>query len=373
VGDHFRSDDEAMTRALQLAARARRRTAPNPWVGCVIVADGAVVGEGATQPPGGAHAEVDALQMAGERARGATAYVTLEPCAHRGRTGPCADALVAAGIARVVAAIEDPDPRVAGTGLARLREAGVAVDSGTGASAATALLAPYLHQRRTGRPYVVAKVATSLDGKVAAADGSSQWITSEQSRHDAHELRADSQAVAIGSGTALADHPALTVRGVEIAPERAPLRVVLDGRGRVPASGPLFDTALAPTLVVTTEHAPPSAADAWTAAGAKVAVVPAGAGGGVDLPETIALLGREGVLQVLVEGGGTLLGALLAGGYADRLVTYVAPILLGERGRSGYALPGPDTLVDATRARLVDVVRMGPDVRMAFDLSTGEG
>jgi diaminohydroxyphosphoribosylaminopyrimidine deaminase/5-amino-6-(5-phosphoribosylamino)uracil reductase len=370
VADHS-ADDAAMTRALELAARARRRTAPNPWVGCVVVAGGEVIGEGATQPPGGAHAEIEALHAAGARARGATAYVTLEPCAHHGRTGPCVDALVDAGVARVVAAIEDPDPQVTGDGFARLREAGIVVDVGIGASAASALLAPYLHQRRTGRSFVVGKIATSLDGKVAAADGTSQWITATESRRDAHELRADSQAIVIGSGTALADQPSLTVRDVASAPERGPLRVLLDGRGRVAATGPLFDPALAPTLVVTTDHAAPGTVDAWSAAGAKVAVVARGAGGGVHLGEAIALLGREGALQVLVEGGGTLLGALLAGGYADRLVAYVAPLLLGERGRPGYAFAGPDTLAAATRARLVDVVQLGPDVRMAFDLSTG--
>jgi diaminohydroxyphosphoribosylaminopyrimidine deaminase/5-amino-6-(5-phosphoribosylamino)uracil reductase len=371
VGDHLRSDEEAMTRALGLAALARRRTAPNPWVGCVIVADGEVVGEGATQPPGGAHAEIVALRAAGARARGATAYVTLEPCAHRGRTGPCAGALIDAGVTRVVAAIEDPDPHVAGQGFARLRAAGVAVDVGTAAPAASALLAPYLHQRRVGRPFVVGKVATSIDGKVAAADGTSQWITSAEARHDAHELRADAQAIVVGSGTALADQPALTVREVDLVPEHAPLRVLLDARGRVPASGPLFEPALAPTLVVTTDHAAPGAVDAWSAAGAKVAIVPPAVGGGVDLTETIALLGREGVLQVLFEGGGALVGALLAGAHADRLVAYVAPIVLGERGRPGYVLPGPDTLAAATRARLLDVVRIGPDVRMEFDFGNG--
>jgi diaminohydroxyphosphoribosylaminopyrimidine deaminase/5-amino-6-(5-phosphoribosylamino)uracil reductase len=361
-----------MTRALELASGARRRTAPNPWVGCVLVADGRVVGEGATQPPGGPHAEIEALRSAGVRARGATAYVTLEPCAHRGRTGPCADALVDADVARVVVAIEDPDRQVAGGGVHRLRHAGITVDVGVGARAATELLGPYLHNRRRGRPYVVAKLATSIDGKVAAADGTSQWITSREARADAHALRADAQAIVVGSGTALADRPALTVREVQPLPERAPLRVLLDGRGRVPATGPLFDTAVAPTLVVTTEAAPASAIDAWSAAGAKVTTVGGASRGGVDLDETIALLNREGVLSALVEGGGTLVGSVLAGGHAQRLVTYVAPVLLGERGRTGYVLPGPDTLATARRSRLLDVVRIGPDVRMDYELLSEE-
>ena len=248
----------------------------------------------------------------GSTASGATAVVTLEPCAHHGRTGPCADALIAAGVRRVVVAIEDPDPNVAGAGVRRLRDAGVEVEVGVGADAATRLLSPYLFHRRTGRPYVVAKLGTSLDGKIAAADGSSQWITSPESRADAHELRADGQAIMIGSGTALADRPSLTVRGVALEPRVAPQRVLLDGRGRVPATGPLFDTTLAPTLVITTEAAPSGAVDAWCAAGAKVAVVAPGARGGVDLDDAFAVLAREGAMQVLVEGGGALVGATLA-------------------------------------------------------------
>jgi diaminohydroxyphosphoribosylaminopyrimidine deaminase / 5-amino-6-(5-phosphoribosylamino)uracil reductase len=359
----------AMTRALHLAAGARRRTAPNPWVGCVLVADGLVVGEGATHPPGGAHAEIEALRAAGAAARGATVYVTLEPCVHHGRTGPCTEALIDARVARVVVAIEDPDPRVAGAGIGRLRAAGIDVVVGVGAAEATALLAPYLHQRRTGLPFVVAKLAVSLDGKIAAADGTSQWITSPEARADAHELRADAQAIVVGSGTARVDQPALTVRGVEPAPERAPLRVVLDGRGRVPAEGPLFDPALAPTLVVTTERAPAAALDAWSAAGAKIAIVGAHADGGVDLDETIALLGREGALEVLIEGGGTLLGSVLTGGQAQRLVVYTAPLLLGMRGRAGFAHPGPDTLTAAPRYQLLDVIRIGPDVRAVYEVA----
>jgi diaminohydroxyphosphoribosylaminopyrimidine deaminase/5-amino-6-(5-phosphoribosylamino)uracil reductase len=361
-------DDEVMGRALELASAARRRTAPNPWVGCVVVRDGLIVGEGATQPPGQAHAEIEALRAAGDAAAGATAFVTLEPCSFSGRTGPCADALVAGGIARVVVAIEDPDPRVAGTGIGRLRAAGVHVDVGARAEAATTLLAPYLFQRRTGGPYVVAKLATSLDGKVAAADGTSQWITSEAARADAQELRADSQAVVVGSGTAIADHPALTVRDVDPLPARPPVRVVLDGRGRVPAAGPLFDPALAPTLIITTDRAPTAAVDAWSAAGAKVGVVATAANGtGVDLGDAIALLGREGALQLLVEGGGALVGALLAERRVQRLVTYVAPVILGERGRPGYALPGPDTLANATRYRIVDNAPIGTDLRCTYE------
>jgi diaminohydroxyphosphoribosylaminopyrimidine deaminase/5-amino-6-(5-phosphoribosylamino)uracil reductase len=366
-------DDEMMTRAIALAGAARRHTAPWPAVGCVLVRDGVVVGEGATGPyPTGPHAEVAALQSAGDRARGATAYATLEPCNHHGNTPPCTEALIAAGVARVVVAVVDPDERVAGQGLARLRDAYIHVDTGVGTAAAEHDLAPYLHHRRTGRAFVVAKVALSLDGRVAAADGTSRWITSEAARADAHELRADSQAVVVGSGTALADHPALTVRGVQVAPARAPLRVVFDGSGRVPAVGPLFDPASGSTLVVTTERAGSGAIDAWRAAGAKVEVVATGSEGrGVDLDAAFTVLGREGVLQVLVEGGGTLLGTVVGGGHAQRLVAYVAPTLLGANGTPGFAYAGPTTIADAPRFDVVDVARVGADVRLDLEPRAG--
>jgi diaminohydroxyphosphoribosylaminopyrimidine deaminase/5-amino-6-(5-phosphoribosylamino)uracil reductase len=363
-------DDEAMDRALEVGNVARRRTAPNPWVGCVIVRDGEIVGEGASQPPGSAHAEAGALAQAGDKARGATAYVTLEPCSHHGRTPPCADALIVAGVARVVAALEDPDPKVAGAGFARLRDAGVEVMTGVGADAAARALAPYLHHRRTGRPFVVAKFAMSIDGRIAAADGTSQWLTSTAARADAHELRADSQAVVVGAGTALADRPKLTVRDVQHMPARQPLRVLLDARGRVPARGPLFDTALAPTLVITTSAAPPDAVDGWRSAGAKVEVVaPAADAKGVDLGEVFALLGREGALQVLVEGGSSL-AASVFGRYADRVIVYVAPVALGTNGVPVLAMGGPETMIDADidRYRLVGVRQLGPDARLDYEL-----
>jgi diaminohydroxyphosphoribosylaminopyrimidine deaminase/5-amino-6-(5-phosphoribosylamino)uracil reductase len=362
-------DEELMLRAIGLARSARRHTAPWPAVGCVLTRDGEIVGEGATGPfPTGPHAEVAALRAAGDRAFGATAYCTLEPCDHHGNTPPCTEALVAAGVSRVVVAVGDPDERVAGRGLARLREAGIDVQLGVGTDVAERDLAPYLHHRRTGRAFVVAKVALSLDGRVAAADGTSQWITSEEARADAHELRADSQAIVVGSGTALVDRPALTVRGVEVAPAQTPLRVLLDARGRVPAHGPLFDIALGPTLVVTTEQARIGAVDAWRAAGAKVeAVAPSANGLGVDLDAAFTVLGREGVLQALVEGGGQLLGAITEGGHAQRVVAYVAPTLLGTDGAPGFAFTGPRTLADAPRWTLVDVARTGADARLELE------
>jgi diaminohydroxyphosphoribosylaminopyrimidine deaminase/5-amino-6-(5-phosphoribosylamino)uracil reductase len=362
-------DDEAMRRAIEIARTARRHTAPKPAVGCVLVVDGTIVGEAATAAgPTGAHAEAGALAIAGARARGATAYVTLEPCNHHGNTPPCTDGLIAAGVTRVVVAVEDPDARVAGTGLARLRDAGIEVVVGVGNADAARDLAPYLHHRRTGRAFVTAKVAQSLDGRIAAADGTSQWITSPEARADAHELRADAQAIVVGAGTALADHPALTVRAVTPEPLQPPARVLLDARGRVPATGPLFDPALAPTFVVTTDHAQAEAVDAWRAAGAKVESVPA-ATNGVDLDATFALLGRHGVLHALVEGGGTLLGSVVFGGHAQRLVAYVAPALIGADGAPAFAAPGARTISDVQRFALVGLRTVGPDVRLEYEVA----
>ena len=362
------ADSELMRRALAQGDTARRRTAPNPWVGALVVRDGEVVGEGATQAPGGPHAEVEALRAAGERARGATVFTTLEPCSHHGRTPPCVAALAEAGVARVVVALADPDPQVAGQGIAQLRDRGIAVDVGVGAEAAARSLAPYLVHRRLGRAFTVVKTAMSIDGRIAARDGSSQWITGAPARADAHALRADSQAVVVGAGTALADRPSLTVRDVQAPPASQPLRVLLDASGRVPADGPLFDPTLAATLVITTDAAPDRVHQAWLGAGAKVLTVPpARSGTGVDLAATLDVLAGLGVLQALVEGGAALSGSLVDAGLVDRLVTYVAPTVLGRDGRPALDLAGPERVVDAPRWRLVDVTRVGTDVRLDYE------
>jgi diaminohydroxyphosphoribosylaminopyrimidine deaminase / 5-amino-6-(5-phosphoribosylamino)uracil reductase len=362
-----------MGRAVELGRQVRRLTAPNPWIGCVVARDGEIVGEGATRPAGGPHAEAVALDAAGQRARGATLYTILEPCSHHGRTPPCVDAIVAAGVERVVSAIEDPDPLVSGGGHAALRAAGVTVDVGVGAPEAAALLAPYVVHRREGRSFVVLKTATSLDGRVAAADGVSQWITGDAARIDAHERRADAQAIVVGSGTALADHPTLTVRDATGPLGPPPLRVLVDGRGRVPATGPMFDPSLAPTLVVSTDRAPQSARDAWALAGAAVELVGAGKGGvGIDPAELLARLADRGVLQAIVEGGPTLHAAMLEAGLVDRIVAYVAPLILGAGGLAGYGLdPGP-TLAAAPRYRLIRVSPMGDDVCLEYDARSAE-
>ena len=366
------ADDEFMAQAITAAASARLRTPPNPWVGCVLVRDGVVIGSGATQPPGENHAEVEALfdaTIRAHKAAGATAYVTLEPCSHHGRTPPCADALIAAGVTRVVSALADPDPQVAGQGHHRLRAAGIDVTVGVGAEAVARQLAPYLHHRRTGRAFALVKTAMSLDGRTSAADGTSQWITGPEARADGHRIRAESQAIVVGPATARQDRPSLTVRAAEVAPAGQPLRVLLDAKGAVPVAGPLFDQALATTLVFTTAAAPAKVRDAWAAASVEAVDVGAGPDGrGVDLQAVLQTLGSDRhVLQAMFEGGGKLHGALIAEGLADRLVTYVAPVILGERGRAVIAYPGAATLADAPRWQISDVTPVGDDARITYD------
>jgi len=319
-------DDAArMQQAIEAAAAIRAQTSPNPWVGCVIESPAGEVSTGATEPPGGRHAEVVALDAAGDGARGATAWVTLEPCSHTGRTGPCADALIEAGVARVVVALEDPDPRVAGSGIERLRAAGVEVVVGTLADAVRTQLAAYLKHRSTGRPWVVLKVGASIDGRTAAPDGSSQWITGGAARADAHQLRADSDAIVVGAGTVRADDPSLTVRSVE---GKDPIRVVL---GEAPA-------------------------------GAKV--LPALQFSG-ELTDLLDQLGERGVLQVLVEGGATVAGAFHRAGLVDHYVVYLAPAIFGgDDARPLFAGPGAETIADVWRGAITSVTPLGGDVRI---------
>jgi len=364
------TDDELMAEALACARAGRAATPPWPQVGCVIVRDGVIVGRGATGfRPTGDHAEVAALRAAGDDARGATAYTTLEPCNHSGNTPPCTEALIDAGITKVVTAVVDPDAKVAGTGVERLRAAGIEVEIGPGAAAVEEYLGAYLHQRRTGRAFAFLKTAMSLDGRTAAADGTSQWITSEESRHDVHRLRAESHAIIVGPATAIADRPSLTARDVELGPWGQPRRVLIDAKGRVPVTGPLADAMLAPTTVYVTDRMPIETQTEWKAAGADVRVVGRGPdGNGVDLEAVLVGLATEyHVFQALIEGGGKLHGAFIREGRADRLVTYVAPLILGERGRAVLAHEGPDTLADASRWRITDVTPIGADVRITYD------
>ncbi len=362
------TDRHWMLRARDVAEGARIQAAPNPSVGCVLVQHAKEVGAGCTQAPGQAHAEVVALQQAGAAARGATAYVTLEPCCHHGRTPPCVDALIAAGVARVVVAIEDPDSQVAGNGVRALRDAGIQVDVGVCSEEVFEQLRGYLHQRKTGSAYCLAKVAVSVDGRTAAEDGSSQWITCPEARADTHLLRAQSQAILVGVGTALVDKPKLTVRIPEQAEVRQPLRVLVDSRGSVAAEGPLFDTQLAPTLVLTTEQTPSEKIREWKNAGAEVEVLPE-LEGRVDMSQALKILGQRDILQVMVEGGATLLGSLANQSLINSLVVYVGPKILGDSGTpmlSGFAVPNIDV---APTLQLTDIRRLGNTSRLEYLLN----
>ncbi|MFB3739048.1 MAG: bifunctional diaminohydroxyphosphoribosylaminopyrimidine deaminase/5-amino-6-(5-phosphoribosylamino)uracil reductase RibD [Candidatus Velamenicoccus archaeovorus] len=320
-------DDRAyVERALGLAERGRGMTSPNPMVGAVVVADGRIVGEGHHEGPGLPHAEVVALRQAGERARGATLYTTLEPCDHFGRTPPCTQAIVAAGVARVVAAAGDPNPIVNGRGFAALREAGIEVRAGILAELAERQNEAYVKHVRTGLPFVTWKMAASLDGKVAARDGSSRWITGQAARRDVHRLRGWSDAIVVGAGTALVDDPSLTVRDPEYR-GRPPLRVLVDARGRVLETGDLFDDQ-APTLVATTELAPRERREAWRSRGAEVVAYEPD-DGLVPIGALVRDLGKRDVQGVLLEGGPTLAWAALQEGVVDKVIVYLAPKLIG--------------------------------------------
>ena len=353
-------DDRAwMRRALALAEGGRYTAAPNPLVGCVLVRGGQLVGQGFHRRAGEGHAEVLALAEAGPRAAGATAYVTLEPCAHHGRTPPCAQALIGAGVARVVAAMADPNPRVAGQGLAQLRAAGVAVDCGVLADQAAALNPGFLKRMASGRPYVRVKMAQSLDGRSALADGASRWITGPAARADVQRWRARSQAIVTGVGTVLADDPQLTVRDVPDAPQ--PLRVVLDSRLRTPPTARLLREPGATLIATVDAGAAPAAA--LSAVGAQLIALPATAHG-VDLGALLDALGRRECNEVLVEAGPRLAGAFLSAGLADELIVYIAPHLLGHGARPACELPAITRMADRLDLTPLDVLSFGPDLRL---------
>jgi diaminohydroxyphosphoribosylaminopyrimidine deaminase/5-amino-6-(5-phosphoribosylamino)uracil reductase len=317
-------DEDMMRRAIENAASVRCTTAPNPWVGAVVVTSGGEVHDGATEPPGGRHAEVVALDRAGD-AVGSTIYSTLEPCTHTGRTGPCVERIIASGVSRVVYAIDDPDPKVAGRAAARLTDAGIDVVRGVGAADVTDQLVPYLTHRRTGRPYVVVKLAATLDGRIAAPDGTSRWITGPEARTDVHRLRAESGAILVGAGTVRADDPELTVRD---ATGPSPRRVVL---GRAPAGARVH-----PCL----EHEG-------------------------DLGGLLDRLGAEGVLQLMVEGGASVAAAFHHAGLVDRYVVYLAPKLMGGDDATGlFRGAGVPTMAEVWTGRFAAVTRLGDDLRI---------
>jgi diaminohydroxyphosphoribosylaminopyrimidine deaminase/5-amino-6-(5-phosphoribosylamino)uracil reductase len=361
------SDEAHIGRALALAERGRGLVSPNPLVGAVVVSsDGVVVGEGWHEGPGTPHAELSALREAGEAARGATLYTSLEPCNHFGRTPPCTEAIVSSGVSRVVASLRDPNPVVDGRGFAELERNGVEVREGPLAEEAARQNEAFVKHVRTGLPFITWKMAASLDGKVAARDGSSRWITGEAARADVHRLRAWSDAIVVGAGTAIVDDPSLTVRDPAYR-GHPPLRVLVDARGRVPASGDLFDDA-APTLVATTDLASQERREAWREAGAEVVVFGA-EGQHVPLGDLVTLLGKRDVQGVLLEGGPTLAFAAVEDGLVDKVVVYLAPKLIGGvdaptvLGGRGFAPIG-----NAVRLRVRSFDPIGEDLKVEADV-----
>lgn len=350
------TDHLHMSHALRLAALGLNTTTPNPRVGCVIVRDGTVVGEGWHEKAGTPHAEVHALQQAGEAARGATAYVTLEPCSHHGRTPPCADALVRTGVARVAAAMVDPNPLVAGQGIARLRAAGIDAGAGLLEAEALELNKGFVSRMRRGRPWVTVKLGMSLDGKTALDSGQSQWITGPDARRDVQRLRARSCAVVTGSGTVRVDNPRLTVR--DLPASRQPHRVVVDGALVTSPTAMLYrdgGTLIATTVADVARHAP------FLASGNEIATL-AGADGRVDLAALLARLAGQGVNEVMVEAGAGLAGAFLASGLVDEIVCYVAPCVVGHHARGLFDLPALADLADKVALRWHDVRQVGTDL-----------
>ncbi len=350
-----------MQAALGLARRGLGNVWPNPAVGCVLVKDGRVVGRGWTAKGGRPHAETRALAQAGRAAAGATAYVTLEPCCHHGQTGPCADALKAAGVARVVVAIDDPDPRVSGRGIERLRQAGVKVETGLLADIAAELNAGFFLRVGEGRPLVTLKVASSLDGRIATHRGESKWITGGAARAAGHRLRAEADAILVGSGTVMSDNPDLTCRlpGLE---ERSPVRLVVDGRLRLPLTSRLVATAGRPaTWIITRSGNDAQRRQALFDCGVDLIELPPTADGRVDLVGSFAELGRRGLTRVLVEGGARLSAALLGAGLVDRLAWFRAPMVIGGDAIPAAVSFGVDSLSQAPRFERLSVADLGGD------------
>lgn len=360
------ADHEYMARALRLAELGLYSTTPNPRVACLIVKDRAVVGEGWHRRTGEPHAEVHALRAASSQARGATAYVTLEPCSHHGRTPPCAEALIAAGVVRVVAAMQDPDPRVAGRGLALLASAGIAAECGLLENEARELNIGFVSRMTRARPWLRMKVAASLDGKSALDNGVSQWITGPAARLDGHRWRARACAILSGIGTVLGDDPRLNVRDVESS--RAPLKVIVDSRLELPLSARVLDNG-GLLVACATENAQRSAA--LRERGAQILCLP-GADGRVDLVALLAELGRRGINELHAEAGFRLNGALLAAGLVDELLLYLAPCLIGDAARGLFDLPALKSLQDKRQLTISDARMVGADLRIVARLAAND-
>jgi diaminohydroxyphosphoribosylaminopyrimidine deaminase/5-amino-6-(5-phosphoribosylamino)uracil reductase len=362
------TDTIHMARAIQLAERGRYTTHPNPRVGCVLVKDGRVIGEGFHRRAGEPHAERNALAEAGVEAKGATAYVTLEPCSHYGKTPPCADALIEAGVSRVVAAMQDPNPLVSGKGFERLRAAGIEVDVGLLEGQAHHLNPGFIKRMHSGRPYVRCKLAMSLDGRTAMPDGESKWISSTASRADVHRLRASSSAILTGVGTVIADDPAMDVRlppsDLGLGEEESipmPVRVILDPELETPGSARMLSPP-GECLILCREgketHAQP-----LIDVGAKVMGV-ASDGQGLDLQAVVKLLADQGLSEILLESGATLAGGMLRQGLIDELIVYLAPHIMGDGARGLFRLPGLESMAERYALKVIDLRQIGPDIRI---------
>lgn len=349
-----------MREALALAERGAGRVAPNPLVGCIVVKDGAVVGRGWHEGPGRPHAEVVALKNAGDAARGATAYVTLEPCNHTGRTGPCVDALLQAGVAEVVYALADPNPQAAG-GAEALREAGVAVHSGVLEKEAREQNRFWLRWLETKRPYVIAKFAASLDGKLSTRTGDSKWITGPASRARAHELRRQMDAIIVGADTVIADDPSLTSR-IETAERQYPLRVVLDTAGRTPPGAKVFDRAGKGALIVASDKTPPARLGAYREHGVEILQIETDDNGRPDLDALLDALGARGINAAMVEGGGAVLGSFFDAGLVDEVWAFIAPVIIGGKDANSVAGRGAARLADAWRLDNAETELLDGDV-----------
>ena len=361
-----KTDLRFMRIALGLARRGLGRSWPNPTVGCVIVKDGVVVGRGWTQPGGRPHAETEALGRAGAAARGATAYVTLEPCAHHGKTPPCVEALIAAQVGRVVVALGDPDPRVDGKGIARLKSAGIAVELGVGEAEAADLNRGFMLRVAENRPLVTLKLATTLDGRIATQHGESQWITAETARNFAHALRANHDAVMVGSGTAVADNPELTCRLPGMI-AWSPVRVVLDGRLRLPLTHKLVSGAgNVRTILLTTHGNPHGRLRAYKDCGVEIIEIGRDENGNADLREGLAKLAAHGLTRVLVEGGATLAASFMSLDLIDAIVWFRAPTVIGGDGIPAIAGFGVEALSDSKRFVKVDTRPAGADMMETY-------
>lgn len=354
-------DRQYMREALELARQGAGRTSPNPMVGAIVVNAGRVVGRGWHQKAGTPHAEIHALDAAGAAAKNATVYVTLEPCCHYGRTGPCTEALIKAGVKRVVVAMTDPNPLVAGCGIAQLREQGITVETGILSNEAATINAPFIKWISCQLPFVTLKTGMSLDGKIATRTGHSRWITGDESRLEVHRMRNAADVILTGIGTVLADNPELTTRLPEGG--KSPIRVVLDRLARTPLTSKLVTDGKAPTIIAVSPDAPAERTHALSERGVEIITVPNGTDGRIDIGTLLRLLGGRGLTNVLVEAGGTLNSALLFNHYTDRIVMFIAPKIIGGAGAPGpYGGAGSDLLSDAVELEDIKIRTLGEDL-----------